>query len=327
MKNISLYSITGLVLAIACTAQTDSQPSRSSAPMAVAGAVDDTIRGIGIGGHVPIFTSPRTLGNSVIIQDVTGGIGIGTAPAGGVKLGVGGNLSVSGSISAPQYNIGSERVLAVPGSSNVFVGSGAGAGNSGAGNTFVGYNAAGAGNSGGNNAIFGVNAGLQNSTGANNAYFGSYSGQFNVAGSRNSYFGTKAGLFTNGSDNAFFGHGAGENFSFGSRNAFLGAGSGAADGVFNATAIGSRAYAESSNSLILGGVDHINGGSSVNVGIGVTKPNARLEVGGDVYISTTGVNSTVAGALIMRTPSGFCAKLAISDTLAVSASFVKCPGL
>jgi hypothetical protein len=326
MKSISVYGITGLALAIACTAQTNSQSSESSTPTAVVGAVDDTIRGVGIGGFIPLFTSPRTLGNSVIVQDITGGIGIGTAPAGGVKLGVGGNLSVSGSISAPQYNIGSERVLAAPGSANVFVGSGAGVSNSGAGNTFVGYNAAGAGNSGGNNAIFGVAAGSQNSTGANNAYFGSYSGQFNVAGSRNSYFGTKAGLFTNGSDNAFFGHGAGENFSFGNNNTFLGAGAGASAGVVNSTAIGSRAFAERSNSLILGGVNNMNGGSTVNVGIGVTNPNARLEVGGDVYISVSG-NSTAGGGLIMRTPSGFCAKLAISNTAVVSASIVPCPGL
>ena len=94
MKSIFVYGITGLALAIACTAQTNSQPSRSSAPTAVGDAVDDTIRGIGIPGTVPLFTAPRTLGNSVIIQDVTGGIGIGTAPAGGVKLGVGESLGI-----------------------------------------------------------------------------------------------------------------------------------------------------------------------------------------------------------------------------------------
>ena len=293
MKSIFVYGITGLALALAVTAQTNSQPSRSSAPTAVGDAVDDTIRGIGIPGTIPLFTAPRTLGNSVIIQDVTGGIGIGTAPAGGVKLGVGGNLSVSGNISAPQYNIGSERVLSASGSSNLFVGSGAGAGNSGAGNTFVGYNAAGAANSGGNNSVLGVYAGSLNSSGANNSYFGSYSGQFNIAGSRNSYFGSKAGLFATGSDNTFFGHGAGENVSFGNNNTFLGAGAGATAGVVNSTAIGSRAFAENSNSLILGGVSNMNGGSSVNVGIGVTNPHSRLEVGGDVYISTQGNSSTV----------------------------------
>jgi hypothetical protein len=329
MKSILVYGITGLALAVACTAQTNSQPTKSTssnAPAVVGDLVDDTIRGIGIPGTVPLFIAPRTLGNSVIIQDVTGGIGIGTGTASGVKLAVGGNLSVSGNVSAPQYNIGSERVLSVSGYSNLFVGSGAGAGNSGYGNTFVGYNAAGAANSGANNSVFGVAAGLQNTTGANNSYFGSYSGQFNVAGSRNSYFGSRAGLFTNGSDNAFFGYGAGENVSSGSNNTFLGAGASATAGVTNATAIGSRAFAESSNTLILGGVSSVNGGSSVNVGIGVTSPNARLEVGGDVYISTLSTSSASPGGLILRNPNGLCARLTLNNSGALSVSGITCPG-
>ena len=51
MKSIFVYGITRLALALAGTAQTNSQPSSSSAPTAVGDAVDDTIRGIGIPGR------------------------------------------------------------------------------------------------------------------------------------------------------------------------------------------------------------------------------------------------------------------------------------
>src|SRR5262249_54585593 len=108
----------------------------------------------------------------------------------------------------------------------------------------------------------------------------------------------------------------------GSGNTLLGSNTKATNGIQNATAIGANATVTKSDTLILGAVDFINSGQSVNVGIGTNDPASRLHVvGGDVYIATP------QRSLILRTQAGFnCARLVIIDgTLQVTAQLVPCP--
>jgi len=292
-----------------------------------------------------------------MVQSAAGGIGIGGQPAGATKLEVAGNAHVtgnviatglinapgiflqsgtvtasgnitaqgdliaSGNVTAPQYNIGSERVLAVTGAGNTLAGIGAGKFNSGSENAFFGTSS-GINNAGSNNAAFGAYAGIYNSTGSNNAYFGNVAGEFNTTGSGNVMVGAEAGLFGNGDENTFVGRGAGKDFTGGGNVSLFGAETKASPGIHNATAIGFRATATNSDTLILGAADGYNGGTSVKVGIGTPQPSTRLEVaGGDLYVSSGN------RSLILRTTGGFnCAKLAVNDQGQISATIITCPG-
>ena len=64
-------------------------------------------------------------------------------------------------------------------------------------------------------------------------------------------------------------------------NRLLGAYSNIAPGITNAAAIGYQAIVTRSNSLVLGGVNGINGAEAeTNAGIGVTNPDRQLTVEG-----------------------------------------------
>jgi hypothetical protein len=130
------------------------------------------------------------------------------------------------------------------------------------GNSFYGYSA-GYFNTASNNSFFGRNAGFFNTTGENNSMFGLDSGQQN----------------TTGSENTFVGHAAGMSNTAESNNSFIGASSDGAAGITNATAIGYRAKVTQSNSLVLGGINGVNGATAdTNVGMGTTSPNYRLHI-------------------------------------------------
>ena len=83
-----------------------------------------------------------------------------------------------------------------------------------------------------------------------------------------------------GSNNTFIGNGA--DFSTinptGGNNTLLGADTKVDSSLSNATAIGNRAQVSQNNSLILGGISGVNGGTSTNIGIGTTAPRGRLEL-------------------------------------------------
>lgn len=72
-----------------------------------------------------------------------------------------------------QFNIGNSRILSNAGTDNLFVGVGAGAGNTlGENNSFVGFNAGGGTTQGVGNSFFGRHAGFSNTTGSNNTAVG-----------------------------------------------------------------------------------------------------------------------------------------------------------
>ena len=279
----------------------------------VACVTSDQIGGVNgstVTGAIPVASVPAGSGNYV--QNTT-------SPQASSNFNISGNGTAGGTLSGnivnatTQYNLNGLRVLANPGSSNLFAGAGAGIANTtGFSNAFFGSGAGNFNSSGSNNTFFGASAGVTNTSGFNNAYFGSSAG-FSSTGNANAFFGFNAGFAnTTGGSNAFFGAGAGDSNLTGNFNAFFGIGAGgntnsgnntfiggAAGGAnttgsqntalgasaevgttnTNATAIGSQASAACSNCVVLGSVNGVNGAAgNVRVGIGTTNPSATLEV-------------------------------------------------
>jgi hypothetical protein len=212
------------------------------------------------------------------------------------------------------------------GGSNSFFGKGSGQNNETAsGNSFFGYFAGNANTTGANNAFFGFEAGRLSVDAFNNSFYGYEAGESNVIGLNNAFFGFTAGKLNTGSRNSFFGSGAGQVSTGGFHNSFFGGqagggnttgddnsfvgldagitnttGSGntlfgaysnvSANNLTNAAAIGYRAFAEQSNTLILGSINGVNGATAgTDVGIGLTTPARKLDVNGTIRVgSTTG---------------------------------------
>lgn len=135
------------------------------------------------------FTGATSGGDSQIFDNGTS-VGVGTTtPAATAKLDVVGAVN-----SSAQYNIQNSRVLGVsPGSANLFVGLGAGAGQS---------------NTGNQNMAAGFNALLSNTTGGLNTAVGSSALQNNTTGALNTALGGTALFNNNGSRNTAAGSGA-----------------------------------------------------------------------------------------------------------------------
>ncbi len=125
-----------------------------------------------------------------------------------------------------------------------------------------------------------------------------------------------------GGSNAFFGTNAGNTNSTGSSNTAVGAEADvAAGGLVNATAIGANASVSQSNSVVLGGVTGVNGGTSTSVGIGTTAPKAKLDVtGGSILVGTPGQG------IILKSPDGLtCKLLSIDNVGAMVLGNTTCP--
>ncbi len=232
----------------------------------------------------------------------------------------GNSNTTAGSNSFFGYNSG---FLNTTGGRNSFYGASAGVANStGGDNSFFGFNSGNDNTTGFDNAFFGSGAGAFNTTAFSNSFFGSSSGALNTTGSSNSFFGFDAGeTNTTGSSNCFFGVETGTLNTTGIRNAFFGNAAGninstgndntgfgwtalaanttgtgntalgfnadvLAGNLTNATAIGANAEVGASDCLVLGSLNGVNGATTtVKVGIGITVPTQRLQVGGNVYAS------------------------------------------
>src|SRR5687768_9798273 len=169
--------------------------------------------------------TPAAFWNERMRLTTTGDLGIGNANP-QAKLDVTGNINTS-----TQYNIGSSRVLSIPGTENTFVGVNTGLNINPmftAWNTFVGHSAGQANTSGNQNSFFGRSAGQSTQGGFRNSFFGTLAGNANEDGDENSFFGNEAGERSTSNQSSFFGAYAGQgpvsgptNSGFG--NSFFGA--------------------------------------------------------------------------------------------------------
>jgi len=149
----------------------------------------------------------------------------------------------------------------------------------GTGNTAVGQAALSNGNLANYNTAMGLSA-MQSTSGGSNTAIGAQAAAFNSSGTNNVFVGYQAGY-----PDASVANGNGS----GQKNTFIGANTGLSAGtqVNGSTAIGYNARVDRSNALVLGGT----GVDAVNVGIGTTNPQSRLQVG-----STFGVVNDIANA-------------------------------
>jgi hypothetical protein len=208
----------------------------------------------------------------------------------------GGTLSANVVNATTQYNQDGDRILAIVGD-NFFAGPDAGAQNtSGSSNSFFGWAAGQQNKSGSSNSFFGFGAGNDNTLGHINSFFGVGAGSDNTIGQGNTFFGAFAGVANiSGSSNSIFGDNAGLFNKTGSRNTLIGSHANlASDNLVNATAIGSGAVVDQNNSLVLGSIAGVGGESTtVNVGIGTTKPLATLDTRGNMLVSgNVGIGTT-----------------------------------
>ncbi len=202
------------------------------------------VNGAGTAGRIPKWTASDTIDNSIITETSGGNIGVGTTTP-GFKLTVAGAIDTSNN-----YRIDGARVLATPGTTNLFAG---------------------------------VEAGDANTTGASNSFFGRAAGRDNTTGSSNSFFGRGAGnINTTGDGNTFIGRAAGTSNTTENNNTFIGFQANGAAGITNASAVGANALVTASSSLVLGN-------SSIRVGIGVTAPTEKLQVAGVIHSTAGGI--------------------------------------
>ena len=198
-------------------------------------------------------------------------------------------------------------------------------------NTAAGQNNTGAGsyalwsNSiGSNNMASGAFALWLNTTGNSNTAHGAWTLYTNTTGSRGTAVGASSMRDATGDDNTGVGNStlfsstgnrnvgvgseAGVRVTSGSGNTLVGSVADVQAGTLtNATAIGYRAYVGRSNAIVLGSIAGVNGATdSVNVGIGLTNPNERLQVWGDIRVGTsptTGCLARMDGSIIVGTCS------------------------
>ena len=178
----------------------------------------------------------------------------------------------------------------------------------GSGNSAFGYQTLRANTSGGNNSAFGYQALVRNTTGSNNSALGYQALPFNTTGSNNSAvgytalvsntsgsnntaLGTQCGAsITTTSNNTFIGYQSGFNV-IGSNNTCIGQSNGQlyASGVVinNSTAIGSNAYFDVSNQIVIGtSAERLYvPGSYVGIGKFIVDPLYSLDISGNVRIS------------------------------------------
>ena len=163
------------------------------------------------------------------------------------------------------------------GSTNTFVGSTAGSGNTTANfNTFIGYSAGSTNSTGNENTLIGYYSGYYNTTGVGNTLIGSQAGQ-SYSGSNlnyNVFLGDVSGRFNQGNNNVFLGYESGYNCQ-GSGNILIGYGAGM--------------QLANSNMLIIENSTNITtpliGGDFTNNRVGINRmpTTYTLEVGGTIW--------------------------------------------
>ncbi|MHC4461190.1 MAG: hypothetical protein ACYS6W_07555 [Planctomycetota bacterium] len=217
----------------------------------------------------------------------SGNVGIGTTSP-GEKLDVNGNINVDS-----VYKIAGSTVLSTLGTSNTFVGIGAGANNTGLRNTFLGDRAGYSNTTGNYNTFSGFYAGYSNTTGHSNTFLGLVAGTSNTTGYRNTFLGNYAGYSnTTGYWNTFLGPDAGQYNTEGNYNTFLGGSAGRSNttgssNTFLGRAAGSSNTTGERNTFLGRGAGYSNPTGNYNTFSGY---NAG-------YSNTTGERNTFLGEL------------------------------
>lgn len=159
----------------------------------------------------------------------------------------------------------------------------------GSSNTADGFQALYYNTNGGNNTATAENALFENTTGSDNIADGFQALYYNTTGDNNTAIGLEAlldnvtassntaigyiALYNNTADaNTALGDSAGYSNTSGTNNTYLGYEANTSGIYNNATALGAYSEVAQSNSLVLGGITGVNGGTSVNVGIGTNTP-------------------------------------------------------
>ena len=187
-----------------------------------------------------------------------------------LTLGLVGYVCAQSQVITPDNQVVSFQ--SVNGTSNLFIGQSTSAVMGGTFNTFMGSQAGQSNTAGSYNTYFGYKAGFPNTVGSHNTFIGYEAGKLNTDGSDNVFIGYNAGQRNRqGNRNLIIGPNAGFSDTDGESNTLLGANAvGVGAGLSNATAIGANARVMSSNAMVLG--------NNVNVGIGTSTPQNRLEL-------------------------------------------------
>jgi trimeric autotransporter adhesin len=148
------------------------------------------------------------------------------------------------------------------------------------------------------NVVVGRSAGVTLYNSNENVFIGAHTGNqtpfFGYPQHNNTFIGHRSGIHAvdGANKNTFMGDSSGLSVTTGSFNTFIGAQTASGLGsISNATAIGYKAYVTESNTLILGGINGVNGSTAhTRVGIGTTAPNsnALLSVSNNFMVQASG---------------------------------------
>lgn len=149
------------------------------------------------------------------------------------------------------------------------------------------------------------------------------------------YVGTNTGSPTVGCYNAFFGYGAGSGITWGANNTYVGYSAGGSatgganvavgsiakadgdyntavgpeakvnGGVRNASAFGAQAVSDQNNTIVIGSINGVNyATATASVGIGTSRPNQNLGVGGGITVDEANANDGTYGTNVLSFGTG-----------------------
>ena len=261
------------------------------------GKISTTNTSLGVNSLAPATTRNRNtaIGTEAMYLNVNGddntAIGyqaLRTGTDGARNVAIGNNTLMNNTTGGDNTAVGMQSLQSnTTGYNNVAVGrSSLYSNTSGSDNSAFGTQSLQSNTTGNSNVAVGRNSLYQNTSGNNNSASGASSLHSNTTGNNNSASGASSlQSNTTGFQNTASGTSSLQSNTTGSNNTGLGYNSQTGANLTNATAIGANASATTSNSLVLGSINGVNGATaSANVGIGTTAPTEKLHVVGNIRI-------------------------------------------